>query len=80
MALFSDFGCDLPSIALIVLHSLEGSVLWFNVSYKLSPCVSPMFVCCSGDLVAHLLQGRQDGISGSEVLSSFPIFPLEPAL
>ena len=23
----------------------------------MSPCVSPMFICCSGDLVIHLLQG-----------------------
>ena len=32
MASFSAFGGDLPSIAFIVLHSLEGSVLWSSVS------------------------------------------------
>ena len=34
------------------LHSLEGSVLCLH---ELSPCFSLMFVCCSGDLVIHLL-------------------------
>ena len=32
MASFSAFGGDLPSIAIIVLYSLEGSVLWSSVS------------------------------------------------
>ena len=32
MAALSAFGSDLPSIALIVLHSLEGSFLWSSVS------------------------------------------------
>ena len=32
MASFSAFGGDLPFIGLIVLHSLEGSVLWSSVS------------------------------------------------
>ena len=32
MASFSAFGGDLPSIALIVIHRLEGSVLWSSVS------------------------------------------------
>ena len=32
MASFSAFGGDFPSISLIVLHSLEGSVLWSSVS------------------------------------------------
>ena len=32
MASFSAFGGDLPSIAFIVIHSLEGSVLWSSVS------------------------------------------------
>ena len=32
MASFSAFGDDFPSIALIVLHSLEGFVLWSSVS------------------------------------------------
>ena len=37
--------------------------------HELYPCVSPMFVCCSGDLVVHLLQGGRGGISGSEVVT-----------
>ena len=45
--------------------------------HELSPCVSPVLICSSGDLVVHLLQGGQDGISSRLVLSSFPIFPLE---
>ena len=61
MALFSAFGGDLPSITLIVVYILEGSVLWFSFS--------PMFVCCSGVLVVHQLQGGRGGISRSEVLS-----------
>ena len=65
MASFSAFGDDFPSIALIVLHSLERSALWSPVS----PCISPMFVCCSGDLGVHLLQGGLGGISVSEVVS-----------
>ena len=32
MASFSAFGGDLPSKAFIVLHILEGSVLWSSVS------------------------------------------------
>ena len=32
MASFSAFGGDFPSIAFIVIHSLEGSVLWSSVS------------------------------------------------
>ena len=32
IASFSALGIDLPSIALIVLHSFVGSVLWSNVS------------------------------------------------
>ena len=37
--------------------------------HELSPCVSPVFICSSGDLVVHLLQGGRGGISGSEVVS-----------
>ena len=44
MASFSAFGDDLPSIALIVLHSLEGSVLWFSVSTN---CLHVGFFRCS---------------------------------
>ena len=53
MVSFSVFDDDLLSIAFIILHRLEGSVLWSSVSTN---CVSPMFVCCSGDLDVHLLQ------------------------
>ena len=38
--------------------------------HEQSPCVSPMFVCCSGDLVVHLLQGGGRGRnSSSDVIS-----------
>ena len=36
---------------------------------ELSPCVSPVFICSSGNLVVHLLQGGLGGISGSDVVS-----------
>ena len=55
MASFSAFGGVFPSIALIVLHSLEGMSCG-----PVSPCVTPMFVCCSDDLVVHLLLARWD--------------------
>ena len=37
--------------------------------HELSPCVSPMFICCTGDLVVYLLHGGRGGISGAEVVS-----------
>ena len=37
--------------------------------HELSPCFSPMFVCCSGNLVVHLLQDGRGGISKFEVIS-----------
>ena len=43
MASFSAFGGDFPSIALIVLHSLEGSVMWSSVS---TTCLH-VFLRCS---------------------------------
>ena len=43
--------------------------------HELSPCVSPTFVCCPGDLVVHLLQGGRGGISGSEVVSLLLCLP-----
>ena len=55
MASFSAFGGDFPSIALIVLHSLEGSVLWSSVStnclHVFLGCsfvvlVISSFICC----------------------------------
>ena len=42
--------------------------------YKQSPCISPMLVCCSGDLVVHLLQGGRGGISRPEDISCFHAF------
>ena len=42
--------------------------------HELSPCVSSMFVCSSGDLVAHLLQGGRGWISISEVVSCSHLF------
>ena len=42
MALFSAFGGNFPSIALIVLHSLEGSVLWSSVSTN---CLHVFLLC-----------------------------------
>ena len=60
MASFSAFGDDFPSIALIVLHSLEGSVLWSSVStnclHVFLRCsfvvlVISVFICCrAGEL------------------------------
>ena len=47
MASFSAFGDDLPFIALIVLYSLEGSILWFSVSTN---CLH-VFLRCSFDQV-----------------------------
>ena len=55
MASFSAFGGDLPYIALIVLHSLKGSVLWSSVStnclHVFLRCsfvvlVISSFICC----------------------------------
>ena len=55
MASFSAIGGNFPSIALIVLHSLEGSVQWSSVStnclHELSTSsfvvlVISSFICC----------------------------------
>ena len=45
---FSAIGCDLPSIALIVFHHLEGgSDLWSSVSTNcLHDVHSLLFICC----------------------------------
>ena len=48
MASFSAFGGDLPSIAFIVLHSLERICPMVQCLHELSPCVSPLFICSSG--------------------------------
>ena len=42
--------------------------------HELSPCVSSVFVCSSGDLVVHLLQGGRGWISRSEVVSCSHLF------
>ena len=63
MASFSAFGGDLPSIAFIVLHSLEGSVLWSSVStnclHVFLRCsfvvlVISSFICCRAGVVGSL--------------------------
>ena len=69
MASFSVFGSDLPPIALIVIHSLEESVLCSSVSTNCLRCFPPMFFCCSGDIVVHLLHGGRGWISRSEFIS-----------
>ena len=62
MALFSVFGVFLPSIALIFIHSLEGSVLWSSVStnclhvflrFSFVVLVISSFICCrAGEAVS----------------------------
>ena len=63
MASFSAFGGDLPSIAFIVLHSLEGTVLWSSVStnclHVFLRCsfvvlVISSFICCRAGEVGSL--------------------------
>ena len=63
MASFSAFGGGFPSIALIVLHSLEGSVLWCSVStncpHVFLRClfvilVISSFICCRTGEVGSL--------------------------
>ena len=63
MASFSAFGGDFPSIAFIVLHSLEGSVLWSSVStnclHVFLRCsfvvlVISSFICCRAGEVGSL--------------------------
>ena len=63
MSSFSAFGGDLPSIAFIVLHSLEGSVLWSSVStnchHVFLRCsfvvlVISSFICCRAGEVGSL--------------------------
>ena len=70
MASFSVFGCDLPSIAFIVLHSLDGSVLCSSVSINclnvflrcsFVVLVISSFICCRA--------GGRGGISGSQSFS-----------
>ena len=43
-----------------------------------SPCVSPVFICSSGDLVVHLLQGGEVGsLDLKSSCAPFSICPLE---
>ena len=59
---FSAFGSDLLSIAFVVLHSLEGFVLWSSISTN---CLHVFLRC----LVIHLWQGGRGVISRSEIVS-----------
>ena len=63
MASFSAFDSDLPSIALIVLHGLEGSIMWSsdstNCLYVFLRCsfvvlVISSFICCRAGKVGSL--------------------------
>ena len=47
---------------------------------ELSPCVSSMFVCSSGDLVVHLLQVGSLDLRSSRALIFFfcSVYPLSP--
>ena len=42
--------------------------------HELSPCLSPMFGCCFGDVVVHLLHDGRGIISRSEVISCSHLF------
>ena len=69
IALFSALGVDLPSIALIGLHSL------YDLSCDpTSPLLSFMFVRYSGNLIVHLWQGGRGRVSGSEIISYSHLF------
>ena len=50
--------------------------VWLVVQrlHKLSLCLSLMFICCSGDLVIHLLEDGRGGISRYEVISCSHLF------
>ena len=73
IASFSALGVDLPSIALIVLHSFVKSVLWSKSPQTVSTFVLCTFVRYSGDLIVHPLQGGRGSlwIRGHLMLSSF---------
>ena len=67
MASFSAFGADFPSIALLVLHSLKGSVLWSSVStnylHVFLRClfvvlVISSFICCKAVEALDLRSSR----------------------
>ena len=67
VASFSAFASDLPSIALIVLHSLEGSVMWSSVSTN---CLHAFLRCSFVVLVILSFSGCTAGKVGSLDLKS----------
>ena len=76
MASFSAFGGDLPSIDLMVLHSLEGSVLWSSVStnclHDFLRCsfvvlVISSFICCRAGEVGSLNQRSSRALIHSNI-------------
>ena len=67
MASFLAFGGDLPAIALIVLHSLGGYVLWSSVSTN---CLNVFLRCWFVVLVISLLIYCRAGEVGSLDLRS----------
>ena len=67
MASFSAFGDGLPSIALIVLHNLEGYVLWSSVSTN---CLHVFFRCSFVVLVISSFICCRAGEVGSPDLRS----------
>ena len=74
MASFSAFGGDFPSIALIVLHSLEGSVLWSSVSTN---CLHVFLRCSFVVLVISSFICRRAGDVGPLNRSQFAFFKLK---
>ena len=80
MASFPALGSDFPSIALIVLHSLIGSELWYNVSSNcIHVCLQCSFVVLMRSSIICCRAGEVD-FSRFEVISSFPISLLGLAL
>ena len=76
MASFSDFGGDFPSTALIVLPSLEGSVLWPSVStnrlhvflrFSFVVLVISSFICCRTGGVGSLDLGSSRALILSNI-------------
>ena len=63
MASFSVFGGDFPFIALIVLHTLKGSVIWSSVSTN---CLHVFLRCLVVLVITSFICSRTGEISGSE--------------
>ena len=74
IASFSFSRFALPSIPLIVLHSLATSVFWSKVSTKSSPFLPFMCVDAVLDVIIQSWQIRRGGISFTEVISSWHHF------